>query len=388
MTKSFQYPAIKSKLPDTTLSIFTQMSALAEKHQAINLSQGFPNYPASPELIALVNTYMEKGYNQYAPMAGMMALRERIAQKIDIMYGLDVHPETEITITAGATQAIFTAIATLIRPGDEVVVFEPAYDSYRPSVELFGGKVVPIRLLAPDFKIDWESVRAAVTDKTRLLIVNNPNNPSTKMLRRDDLMQLESLLKQSEAFLLSDEVYEHIVFDDRAHETVLAYPLLRERSYVVASFGKLLHTTGWKLGYVIAPPVLTNEFRKVHQFNVFSANTPMQLAIADYLKNSSNYLSLPSFFQEKRDFLTKGLQGSPLQVINSESTYFLLVDYSAVSQLSELDFAKYLTEHYAVATIPVSAFYSAPWEQNLVRICFAKDQTTLAKAIDLLHKIV
>ncbi|KGE14784.1 methionine aminotransferase [Sphingobacterium deserti] len=388
MTKSFQYPPIHSKLPNTMVSIFSQMSALAEKYQALNLSQGFPNYPVSPELIALVNAYMEKGYNQYAPMAGMMPLRERIAQKIEAMYGLDVHPESEITITAGATQGIFTTIAALIRPGDEVIIFEPAYDSYRPSVELFGGKVIPIRLLAPDFNIDWAYVRSAMTEKTRLIIINNPNNPSTKMLCREDLLQLELLLKDSDAFLLSDEVYEHIVFDDRVHETVLSYPRLRERSYVVASFGKLLHTTGWKLGYVIAPPILTGEFRKVHQFNVFSANTPMQLAIADYLKDSNSYLELAAFFQEKRDFLTSGLQGSRLEVVDSESTYFLLVNYSAVSNLSELDFAKHLTEHYAVATIPVSTFYSAPCEQNLLRICFAKDHITLAKAVDLLHKIV
>ena len=244
MTKSFQSPPVHSKLPNTMVSIFSQMSALAEKYQALNLSQGFPNYPVSPELIALVNTYMKKGYNQYAPMAGMIGLRERIAQKIQTMYGLDVHPEREITITAGATQGIFTTIATLIRPGDEVIVFEPAYDSYRPSVELFGGKVIPIRLLAPDFQIDWAYVRSAMTEKTRLIIINNPNNPSTKMLHRDDLLQLESLLKNSEAFLLSDEVYEHIVFDGHAHQTVLSYPLLRERSYLVVSFGKLLHTTG------------------------------------------------------------------------------------------------------------------------------------------------
>ncbi len=387
MTKSFQSPFLDSKLPATSVSVFSQMSALAEQHQALNLSQGFPNYPASAELIALVNRYMEKGFNQYAPMPGCMPLREQIAEKVSDVYGLAVDPETDITITAGGTQALFTVIATLVRPGDEVIIFEPAYDSYRPTVELFGGKVVPIRLLAPDFSIDWQQVQAAITDKTKLIIVNNPSNPAAKVLDRDDLTQLETILRNTAIFLLSDEVYEHLVFDGRKHQSAMSYPALRERSFVVASFGKLLHTTGWKLGYVIAPPELSKEFRKVHQFNVFSANTPMQMAIATYLKDSSRYRELSSFFQEKRDFLTEGLRSSRFVVQPSEGTYFLLVDYHAISDRHEMEFAHHLTINHGVATVPVAAFYSEPCEQSLLRLCFAKDTDSLAKAIDLLQKV-
>lgn len=387
MTKTFQSPFLDSKLPTTAISVFSQMTALAEKHQALNLSQGFPNYPASAELIALVNRYMEDGFNQYAPMPGCMPLREQIAHKVSDVYAIAVDPESEITITAGGTQALFTAIATLVRPGDEVVIFEPAYDSYRPSVELFGGTVVPIRLLAPDFSIDWQQVRAAINDKTKLIIVNNPSNPAAKVLSSADLKALEDILRDSSIFLLSDEVYEHIVFDGRQHQSALSYPVLRERSFVVASFGKLLHTTGWKLGYAIAPPELSLEFRKVHQFNVFSVNTPMQMAIATYLKEERHYRELPAFFQEKRDFLVEGLRGSRFAVQASEGTYFLLLSYQGISDRSEMEFAQQLTIKHGVATVPIAAFYSEPCEQKLVRLCFAKDSDSLAKAIDLLQKV-
>ena len=387
MTKAFQSPDFTSKLPNTSVSIFSQMSALAEKHQALNLSQGFPNFPASTELIALVDHYMRKGFNQYAPMAGNMLLRERIAEKVDRLYNVAINPEAEITITAGGTQALFTAIATLIRPDDEVIVFEPAYDSYRPSVEVFGGRVVPIRLTAPNFEIDWQQVKRAMSPRTKLLILNNPNNPSAKVLTADDLQALQAIIAESNAFVLSDEVYEHIIFDDQKHQSVLAYPLLKSRSFVVASFGKLLHTTGWKMGYVIAPPDLMREFQKIHQFNVFSVNTPIQMAIADYLKDERHYLSLPAFFQAKRDFLAEGLRGSRLNVLTSAGTYFLLVDYSRVSDLAELDFAKLLTAENRLASIPVSAFYSESFEQKLLRLCFAKDDDTLSKAIELLQKL-
>lgn len=387
MTKAFQNPDFKSKLPGTAVSIFSQMSALAAQHQALNLSQGFPNYPASTALIDLVDGYMRKGWNQYAPMAGNPALRERIADKVASLYAVNVDPDAEITVTAGGTQALFTVIATVIGPGDEVLIFEPAYDSYRPSVEVFGGKVVPIRLTAPAFAIDWQEVRRALTPKTKLIILNNPNNPSAKTLTADDLTALQAIVAESNAFVLSDEVYEHIIFDGRRHQSVLAYPLLRSRSFVVASFGKLLHTTGWKLGYVIAPQALTHEFRKIHQFNVFSVNTPMQAAIADYLKDESHYQSLPTFFQEKRDFVRDGLRGSRLNVLTSEGTYFLLVDYSRISDQHEMDFATFLTVEKGLATIPVAAFYSAAFDQKLLRLCFAKDQETLAKALDLLQKL-
>lgn len=377
---------IDSKLPNTELSIFSQMSALAQQHNAINLSQGFPNYPTDPELIDLVSYYMRAGANQYAPMAGVAPLLHGLARKMEDLYGVGVDAENEITITSGGTQAIFTTIAATIRPQDEVIIFEPAYDCYSPTVELFGGKVIPVRLEAPDFKIDWEELRSKLSSRTRLIILNNPNNPSTKILERQDLEELENLVHESAIMILSDEVYEHLIFDEKKHHSVLMFPGLRERSFVVASFGKLLHTTGWKLGYVVAPAVLSKEFRKVHQFNVFSANTPMQLAIADYLKRE-HYLQLPDFFQKKRDFLTAGLERSRFKVLPSEGTYFLLIDYSQVSSLSELDFSRQLTVEHGLASIPVSAFYSNQLEQKLLRLCFAKDQPTLTAAIDLLKKV-
>ncbi|WP_437919303.1 methionine aminotransferase [Sphingobacterium sp. LRF_L2] len=387
MTKAFQNDFLKSKLPSTSVSIFSQMSTLAEKHQALNLSQGFPNYPTSEQLIGLVDHYLRKGYNQYAPMPGVLALRERISEKVERLYNCQADPEREVTITSGGTQALFTVIATLVNFGDEVIVFEPAYDSYAPAVEIFGGKVVPIRLVAPNFDIDWEEVRAVINDNTKLIIINNPNNPSTKTLKKEDLEALEAIIQGSNAFILSDEVYEHIIFDGRKHLSMLAYPKLLERSFIVASFGKLLHTTGWKLGYAIAPAALMAEFRKVHQFNVFSANTPIQWAIADYLKNADHYLGLPDFFQEKRDLLVTGLAASRLEVLPSEGTYFLLVNYKQISDSSEFDFARQLTIENGLATIPVSAFYSAPKEQHLLRLCFAKDKDTLDKAIELLQKL-
>lgn len=386
MTISMQSNFIDSKLPNTELSIFSQMSALAQQHNAINLSQGFPNYPTDPELIDLVSYYMRAGANQYAPMAGVAPLLHGLARKMEDLYGVGVDAENEITITSGGTQAIFTTIAATIRPQDEVIIFEPAYDCYSPTVELFGGKVIPVRLEAPDFKIDWEELRSKLSSRTRLIILNNPNNPSTKILERQDLEELENLVHESAIMILSDEVYEHLIFDEKKHHSVLMFPGLRERSFVVASFGKLLHTTGWKLGYVVAPAVLSKEFRKVHQFNVFSANTPMQLAIADYLKRE-HYLQLPDFFQKKRDFLTAGLERSRFKVLPSEGTYFLLIDYSQVSSLSELDFSRQLTVEHGLASIPVSAFYSNQLEQKLLRLCFAKDQPTLTAAIDLLKKV-
>ncbi|MGO3806202.1 MAG: methionine aminotransferase [Sphingobacterium sp.] len=376
-----------SKLPRSATSIFSQMSALAVQHKAINLSQGFPSFPVDPTLIELVDYYMRAGANQYAPMAGVPALLAVLAKKIEHLYGASVDPGAEITITAGATQAIFTVIATTVRAGDEVIIFEPAYDCYAPTVELFKGKVVPVRLTGPDFKIDWEQVRAKVSSRTRLIIINNPNNPSTKVLAGSDLLQLEKLVRDSSIMILSDEVYEHLIFEQHVHQSVLAWSVLRARSFVVASFGKLLHTTGWKLGYVVAPPQLTNEFRKVHQFNVFSANTPMQLAIADYLKDPNHYLQLSKFFQQKRDFLTAGLQETRFKVLPSRGTYFLLIDYSLVSESSDIDFARMLTTEYRLASIPVSAFYSNGLDQKMLRLCFAKDQPMLTAAINILKKV-
>jgi len=363
------------------------MSALAQQYQALNLSQGFPDYAADPLLVDLVSKYMNEGYNQYAYMAGVPVLRERISEKVHRLYGVDADPVDEITITAGGTQAIFTAIASVIGAGDEVLIFEPAYDCYRPTVELFGGRVIPVTLHAPDFEIDWDSVGQLMTSKTRMIILNNPNNPTGKVLQEHDLLILQQLVDKTDILIISDEVYEHLIYDGRAPHSLLQYESLRQRSFVVASFGKLLHTTGWKVGYCIAPKALTSEFRKVHQFNVFSVHTPTQYAIADYLINPQVYLSLPSFFQEKRDRLIEGLKDTKLDVLPCEGTYFLNVSYQRISDLPELQFATLLTREYRVAMIPISAFYANEVNQQLLRICFAKKTDTLIKAIDLLRNI-
>jgi methionine aminotransferase len=376
-----------SKLPETAVSIFSQMTALSNAHGAVNLSQGFPDFPADPELINLVTAYMHQGFNQYAPMPGIMELRQAIANKLEYLYRVQVSPETEITITSGGTQALFTAIGTVVQPGDEVIIFEPAYDSYKPSVEVFGGKVIPVRLQAPAFKIDWDEVEDLISDKTRLIIINNPNNPTATVLTQEDLAALERLIANRNIYVLSDEVYEHIIYDGRVHQSVIQYPGLRDRSFLVASFGKLLHTTGWKLGYIIAPPLLTTEFRKIHQFNVFSSNTPMQYAVARYLEQQERYLNLPSFFEKKRDLLVMGLQETRFNVLPSQGTYFLLVDYSNISNQDELSFAQYITKEYKVAMVPVSAFYSNAYNQQLLRICFAKREETLVSAVQYLKEL-
>ncbi len=376
-----------SKLPNTPVSIFSRMSQLAQTHQAVNLSQGFPDFAVAPELIDLVTKYMQEGFNQYAPMPGVLPLRERIAHKYQAITQIEIDPETEITITAGGTQALFTAIGTLIHPGDEVIIFEPAYDSYKPSVEAFGGAVVPIRLFAPDFEIDWEDVRDKITSQTKLIIINNPNNPTGRILTKRDITALEELVDAYGLYVISDEVYEHITYDERKHESILYSPILRERGYVVASFGKVLHATGWKIGYVVACAHLTVEFRKIHQFNVFSVNTPMQLAIADYLSEVNYYATLPVGFQGKRDYLSTALQQTRFKVLPCEGTYFMLLDYSEISVQAELDFAIHLTEKAKVAMIPISSFYSEEINQNLLRICFAKEKATLDRAVDCLLQI-
>ncbi|HLT87789.1 MAG TPA: methionine aminotransferase [Sphingobacterium sp.] len=387
MTGSFQSVKFSSKLPKTEISIFSRMSALAQEHQAINLSQGFPNYPVSDRLISLVEHYMRKGFNQYAPMAGVPSLREVIADKIASLYSIDVDPYDEITITSGGTQALFTAITTVIRPADEVLIFEPAYDSYKPTIELFGGKVIPIRLKAPDFSIDWAYVKSQISKSTKLIVLNNPTNPSARIWKKQDFERLEQLVKDTSAMILSDEVYEHMVYDGLLHYSVLQFPRLRERSFVVASFGKLLHTTGWKLGYVVAPKYFTEEFRKIHQFNVFSSNTPIQFAVADYIKDRNTYLELNAFFQQKRNLMVSGLKASRFKTLPCEGTYFLLMDYVQISEAAELAYAAELVSRFKVATVPVSAFYSAPFDQNLLRLCFAKDDNTLDQALEILIKI-
>lgn len=375
------------KLPHVGTTIFTKMTMLANQYQALNLSQGFPDFETDPKLVQLVAAAMEKGHNQYAPMIGVPALRESIAKKYKNIYGLDIDADEELTVAAGGTQAIFTAIATVVQPHDEVIIFEPAYDCYGPTVELFGGKVVPVRLLAPDFKIDWKDVATLINEKTRLVIINNPNNPTGKVLQKDELITLSKLLEGTNILLLSDEVYEHLVFDGAGPQSVLSIPALRERSFVIASFGKLLHTTGWKIGYAVAPPAFMHEFRKVHQFNVFSVNTPMQFAIAEYLDDIAYIQGLAPFFERKRELLKDGLKHARLKILPCSGTYFLNLDYSAISRESELDFACFLTKQHKIASIPLSAFYSQPTDQQILRLCFAKKDATLRQAGEILSTI-
>lgn len=371
---------ISSKLPKVGTTIFTVMSALAQEHNAINLAQGFPDFPSSETLNDLVTKYLKLGYNQYAPMAGLPILRERIAEKIEGLYGIGVDPQSEITITAGATQAIFTAIGTFIRPGDEVVIFEPAYDCYRPTIELFGGTAKAMELEPPQFAIDWDRLKKLVNVHTRMIIINNPNNPSGTTLKAEDLRKLEQLTNGTDILVLSDEVYEHLVYDGEKHQTALLFPGLRQRTLAVYSFGKTFHNTGWKIGYCIAPPELTAEFRKVHQFNVFCVNTPMQYALAEYLEDPHEFLGLPTFYNHKRDFFLDLLEGSRLKPIVSEGTYFLLCDYSAISKEPDTEFVQRITKEHGVAAIPVSVFYNNQRNDNIIRLCFAKKESTLEAA--------
>ncbi len=377
---------LQSKLPNVGTTIFTVMSALANEHNAINLSQGFPDFPSSQRLIDLVTRAMQKGFNQYAPMAGVPALREAIARKISDMYSISVHPD-EITVTSGATQALFTAISAFVRPGDEVVILEPAYDSYRPAVEVNGGLPVIYEMQAPDYKIDWSAVQQLFSDRTRMIIINTPHNPTGTILRNEDLQALERIVAGTEILVLSDEVYEHLIYDGEEHQSVLRFPNLRERSLVVYSFGKTFHNTGWKMGYCVAPQDLMAEFRKVHQFNVFSVNTPMQYALAEFLKTPEEYLGLNDFYQQKRDFLAQVMDGSPLKPFPSKGTYFQLFDYKNISVEPDKEFAKRLTTEFGVAAIPISVFYSSGRDEHVIRLCFAKKEETLREAGKLLSKI-
>ncbi len=383
-----EYPGqLTSKLPNVGTSIFAVMSKLAMEHNAINLSQGFPDFPISDKLIARVHYYMKKGFNQYAPMLGVPALRMAIAEKVLKAYHVLYDPETEITITAGTTQALFTAIAAFVKEGDEVIIFEPAYDSYAPAVKLQGGLVKYVRLAQPDFTIQWNAVRKMVSNRTRMIVINSPHNPSASLLSHEDMKQLELLTDNRDIIVLSDEVYEHLIFDGKEHYSVCLYPGLAKRSLVVGSFGKTFHATGWKTGYVLAPANMMVEFRKVHQFNVFAVNTPIQYAIADMLKDESNYNGLPQFFQAKRDYFASLLSTSRFKLLPSHGTYFQLLDYSAVSGLPEKDFATWLVKEHALAVIPLSAFYHDQFNQHLVRVCFAKTEETLKKAAEVLCKI-
>lgn len=376
-----------SKLPNVKTTIFTIMSRLAAQHNAINLSQGFPDFPSDTVLNELVSKAMNNGYNQYAPMPGLLKLREAISYKIEYMHKVFYHPETEITITVGATEAIFSAIATFISPGDEVIVLKPAYDCYEPAIRVQGGIAKLIQLEAPGFKVNWDEVANAITDKTKMFIINTPHNPTGTILKREDMLTLETILKETNIILVSDEVYEHIIFDNAPHESACRFPELANRSFICASFGKTFHNTGWKTGYCAAPKALMAEFRKTHQFNVFSTHHPTQKAFADYLKDETQYTSIPDFYQEKRDYFQKLIQGSRFKILPCKGTYFQLLDYSAISNEKAVDFAIRLVKEYGIATIPVSVFNKDEVEDGLLRFCFAKEETTLEKAAEIIHGI-
>lgn len=387
MTSTAPGLSIQSKLPQVGTTIFTVMSKLAQECGAINLSQGFPDFPIDEKLSDLVHAAMNAGHNQYAPMPGLPALREAIAAKVDRLYGVSYDVDTEVTVTAGGTQAIFTALGAIVRPGDEVIIIDPAYDCYAPTVELFGGKPVHVRL-GSEMKFDVDAIARAITPRTRMLMINTPHNPAGTILRDADMRHIETLLRGTDIMLLSDEVYEHLVFDGEQHASVIRYPELRERAFVVFSFGKVFHATGWKLGYVLAPKELMTEFRKVHQFNVFSANTPVQYALAEYLKEPLNYETVPGFYEEKRDRFVIGLRASRFDPLACEGSYFQLADYSRISNEPDVVFAKRVTKEFGVAAIPISVFYKdPPKHQRILRFCFAKQGETLDNAIEKLCAI-
>ncbi|WP_276682939.1 methionine aminotransferase [Empedobacter brevis] len=378
---------IKSKLPHVSTTIFSVMSQLATEHQAINLAQGFPDFDADPELINRLNFYSSQNYNQYAPMSGVEKLRVLLSEKYSHLYQSEYDFQHEINITSGASQAIFNVISTLIHPNDEVIIFEPAYDLYQPTVELFGGKIVPIQLTYPDYSIDFTILKQKITDKTKLIIVNNPNNPTGRILAEDDLKQFEQILKDTNCYLLADEVYEHITFDGKSHHSFALLNAVKDKIFIVGSFGKLFHITGWKIGYILAEKELMKEFRKCHQFNTFSTHTPSQYAIADYLEHPEHYLQLNDFFQQKRDFFIHGLKSTSFDVLPCEGTYFISANYAKISDLPDNEFAKQLTEQHKVATIPISAFYHNKKDDHVIRFCFAKKDETLLNALDNLNKI-
>lgn len=379
--------SIHSKLPKVGTTIFTVMSRLAAEEDALNLSQGFPDFDGAPELIELVHKALLSKENQYAPMAGLMGLRERIAEKTEKLYSGKYDPEKEITITAGATQAIFTAIACSLNEGDEVIIFTPAYDCYEPAIELVGAKPVYVPLQAPDFRINWEAVKKVINQRTKMIIINSPHNPTGMVMSKEDMKQLEKITSASNILILSDEVYEHIIFDGKQHESVARYPNLAQRSFIISSFGKTYHTTGWKIGYCLAPADLMKEFRKTHQFNVFAVNRPMQVAYADYLKNEAAYLELGAFYQEKRDYFNKLLSGSRFSIQPTQGTYFQLLGYEKISQEKDTDFAVRLTKEHKIASIPISVFYNQDLNPKVLRFCFAKQNSTLEQAAEILHKI-
>jgi methionine aminotransferase len=378
---------MQSKLPHIGTSIFTVMSQLAVKHNAINLGQGFPDFPMSEALIDCVTEAMKAGGNQYAHTNGVPLLRERLAEKINSLYGTTIHAETEITVTPGGTYAIFSAFSTIIQPGDEVIIFEPAYDSYIPNITFNGGVVVPIALTYPNYSIPWDTLKAAITKKTKAILMNTPHNPTGMVMTKEDILQLQEIVVSNNLYLISDEVYEHLIYDDKKHESVIKYPELFARSFVCFSFGKTYHCTGWKLGYCVAPENLMKEYRKVHQFNAFSCDTPKQLGIAKHMLDKEAYLSLDKFYQAKRDYLRKLLVSTPLKYIPSSGSYFESYSYAAISNESDKVFAEKLVKDYGVAVIPMSAFYHDATDNKVIRLCFAKKEATLEAAAACLQKL-
>ncbi len=383
-----QFPGtIHSKLPNVGTTIFTVMSKMAVEHKAINLSQGFPDFHGHAELIELVHKYMKEGFNQYSPMAGAVALREAIALKTEDEYGAKYNPETEITVTAGATQAIFTAIASVIQEDDEVIIFEPAYDCYQPAIEVCGGKTIYLQLTYPGYRIDWDQVKKVINHRTKMIIINTPHNPSGAVMDAADMKMLEKITSKTDMVIISDEVYEHIIFDGVRHESVARYPKLAERSFIVSSFGKTYHATGWKVGYVVAPANLMTEFRKIHQFNVFCVNTPVQLALAEFIKQKIKYTELGSFYQKKRDLFVEMVHSSRFKLDPAIGTYFQLLSYDGITKEKDTDYAIRLIKESGIASIPVSVFYHKPQDNKVLRFCFAKSEETLEKAAEILNKI-
>lgn len=378
---------ITSRLPEVGTSIFTVMSHMALECGAINLSQGFPDFPVSEKLIDLIHRKMKDGHNQYAPMPGVPALRKAIADVVAKTYGRTTDFETEITVTAGGTEAIFATIAALIGAGDEVIVFDPAYDSYDPAIRLNGGIPVHLNLSPPDFSIDWNEVKSRITSRTRMIMINTPHNPAGSVLSDADLITLQKLAVDHDLIVLSDEVYERIIFENKSHESVLKYPALRERSIAVFSFGKTFHATGWKVGYTVAPENLTREIRKAHQFITFSVNTPVQLALAEYLADPENYLHLGKFYQQKRDFFLQEIKGTSLRALHCYGSYFQLLSYQGVSEKEDTAMAEWMTREMKLAPIPVSAFYKDKSDHRLLRFCFAKGEETLQKAGKILRSL-
>jgi methionine aminotransferase len=380
-------PALLSRLPGVGTTIFTVMSALAAEHQAVNLGQGFPDFACDPSLVNAVTAAMQAGHNQYPPMAGVPALRQAVAAKIEALHGKAYNADTEVTITAGATQGILTALLAIVHPGDEVIVLEPCYDSYGPGIALAGGVAVRVPLTPGTFRPDFAKIGAAITSKTRAVLINSPHNPSATIWSQADMRALQALLAPTDIALISDEVYEHMVFDQVPHQSASRYPGLAARAFVVSSFGKTFHVTGWKVGTVVAPASLMAEFLKVHQFNVFTVNTPVQHALATYLANPAPYLDLSAFYQRKRDLFRAGLAGTKFRLLPSQGSYFQCVDTSDVSDLGEVDFCRWLTQSVGVAAIPLSAFYGNGFDQRVVRFCFAKQDSTLIAALERLQRL-